>query len=151
MLKIKISIIEKKYYENWINLYLKYAEYYKVEIPKDKFRQTWDWLNNEIHPLQGIIAESDNKFLGFAHFRSMPSPLESCEIGFLDDLYVLPQFRGNKIGLSLIEAVREIGKNKGWPYINWITKDDNYKAKALYDKIANKTDWNFYELEVNKK
>ena len=147
-MNFKINVIKEYHYESWFNLYLKYAEYYKVEIPKDKFKLTWDWLKDENYPLQGIIAEADNRFVGFAHFRSIPSPLESCEIGFLDDLYVLPQYRGNKIGLSLIENVRQIGKYKKWPYINWITKDNNYKARILYDKIAKKTDWNFYELDI---
>ena len=80
----------------------------------------------------------------------MPSPLDSCNIGFLDDLYVLPEYRGNKIGRSLIEKVKIEGEKQGWPSINWITKDDNYSARTLYDKIANKTDWNYYELIVKK-
>ena len=81
-------------------------------------------------------------------FRSLPSPLDSCEVGFLDDLFVLQEYRGKKIGYSLIEKVHQIGKSKNWPYINWITKDDNYTARTLYDKISTKTDWNFYELTV---
>ena len=80
----------------------------------------------------------------------MPSPLESCEIGFLDDLFVAPKFRGRKIGFKLIQRVKKNAEDKGWPYINWITKDDNYIARSLYDKIAKKTDWNFYELVITK-
>ena len=148
MSNLEICDIQQKHYEVWIELYHKYAEYYQVDIPKDNFDLTWKWLTSENYPLWGILADVDSKIVGFAHFRSLPSPLDSCEVGFLDDLFVLQEYRGKKIGYSLIEKVHQIGKSKNWPYINWITKDDNYTARTLYDKISTKTDWNFYELTV---
>ena len=148
MSNLEICEIQQKHYEVWIELYHKYAEYYQVDIPKDNFDLTWKWLTTENYPFWGILADVDSKIVGFAHFRSLPSPLDSCEVGFLDDLFVLQEFRGKKIGYSLIEKVHQIGKSKNWPYINWITKDDNYTARTLYDKISTKTDWNFYELTV---
>ena len=148
MSNLEICDIQKKHYEVWIELYHKYAEYYQVDIPKDNFDLAWKWLTSENYPFWGILADVDSKIVGFAHFRSLPSPLDSCEVGFLDDLFVLQEYRGKKIGYSLIEKVHQIGKSKNWPYINWITKDDNYTARTLYDKISTKTDWNFYELTV---
>ena len=148
MSNLEICDIQQKHYEVWIELYHKYAEYYQVDIPKDNFDLTWKWLTSENYPFWGILADVDSKIVGFAHFRSLPSPLDSCEAGFLDDLFVLQEYRGKKIGYSLIEKVHQIGKSKNWPYINWITKDDNYTARTLYDKISTKTDWNFYELTV---
>ena len=148
MSNLEIYDIQQKHYEVWIELYHKYAEYYQVDIPKDNFDLTWKWLTTENYPFWGILADVDSKIVGFAHFRSLPSPLDSCEVGFLDDLFVLQEYRGKKIGYSLIEKVHQIGKSKNWPYINWITKDDNYTARTLYDKISTKTDWNFYELTV---
>ena len=148
MSNLEICDIQQKHYEVWIELYHKYAEYYQVDIPKDNFDLTWKWLKSENYPFWGILADVDSKIVGFAHFRSLPSPLDSCEVGFLDDLFVLQEYRGKKIGYSLIEKVHQIGKSKNWPYINWITKDDNYTARTLYDKISTKTDWNFYELTV---
>ena len=148
MSNLEICDIQQKHYEVWIELYHKYAEYYQVDIPKDNFDLTWKWITSENYPFWGILADVDSKIVGFAHFRSLPSPLDSCEVGFLDDLFVLQEYRGKKIGYSLIEKVHQIGKSKNWPYINWITKDDNYTARTLYDKISTKTDWNFYELTV---
>ena len=148
MSNLEICDIQKKHYEVWIELYHKYAEYYQVDIPKDNFDLTWKWLTSENYPFWGILADVDSKIVGLAHFRSLPSPLDSCEVGFLDDLFVLQEYRGKKIGYSLIEKVHQIGKSKNWPYINWITKDNNYTARTLYDKISTKTDWNFYELTV---
>ena len=148
MSNLEICDIQKDHYEVWIELYHKYAEYYQVYIPEDNFDLTWKWLTSEHYPFWGILAGVNSKIVGLAHFRSLPSPLDSCEVGFLDDLFVLQEYRGKKIGYSLIEKVHQIGQNKNWPYINWITKDDNYTARNLYDKISTKTDWNFYELTV---
>ena len=148
MSSLEIYDIQKDHYEVWIELYHKYAEYYQVDIPYDNFDLTWKWLISKHYPFWGILAGVNSKIVGLAHFRSLPSPLDSCEVGFLDDLFVLQEYRGKKIGYSLIKKVHQIGKNKNWPYINWITKDDNYTARTLYDKISTKTDWNFYELTV---
>ena len=111
MSNLEICDIQKKHYEVWIELYHKYAEYYQVDIPKDNFDLTWKWLTSENYPFWGILADVDSKIVGFAHFRSLPSPLDSCEVGFLDDLFVLQEYRGKKIGYSLIEKVHQIGND----------------------------------------
>ena len=41
----------------------------------------------------------------------------------------------------------KISKSKGWNLIRWITHDDNLRAKALYDRVAEKTKWDLYELK----
>ena len=148
MLQYEINSIEKFDYENWINIYHKYAEYYQVDIPEDKFEKTWNWLLNPSHSLSGLVVKKGEEIIAFAHYRGMPSPLDACEVGFLDDLYVLPDYRGKKIGEALIQSVKKEGEKKGWPYINWITKDNNYRARKLYDRVASKTDWNYYEMSI---
>ena len=30
----------------------------------------------------------------------------------------------------------------------WITADDNYRARTLYDRVAKKTAWNTYEITL---
>jgi ribosomal protein S18 acetylase RimI-like enzyme len=78
----------------------------------------------------------------------MRSPLRGGDIGFVDDLFVDPEARGGRTGEALIEAVAAIAAERGWPVVRWITADDNYRARALYDRLAKKTPWNLYELSV---
>ena len=59
------------------------------------------------------------------------------------------EYRGEKIGEFLIQRIKKEAKEKNWPYVSWITKDDNYRARTLYDRIATKTDWNVYELSID--
>jgi GNAT superfamily N-acetyltransferase len=38
--------------------------------------------------------------------------------GTIDEMYVIPEFRSNKVGLLLIEEVRSIGQQRGWKRID---------------------------------
>jgi ribosomal protein S18 acetylase RimI-like enzyme len=77
----------------------------------------------------------------------MPRPLKGKYIGFLDDLFVDPNFRGKKIGQKLIIALKDIAKSNDWQVIRWITHSSNNTAKKLYDKLANNTGFDLYELK----
>jgi len=48
-----------------------------------------------------------------------------------------------------LDALKAIGKKQEWAKIRWITRDDNYRARALYDKIATKTNWAMYEMDID--
>ena len=142
-----IRIIDIKDREEWLELYKGYANFYKIEISKLKLDIVWNWLLDPKHELCGLVYEFNNKIVAFAHYRRMPSPLRGKDIGFLDDLYVDPNFRGRKIGEKLINKLNYISKEKGWGLIRWITRNDNYNAKSLYNKVAKKSTWDVYELD----
>ena len=40
-----------------------------------------------------------------------------------------------------------VSKSKGWNLVRWITRDDNVRAKSLYDRVSEKTNWDVYELK----
>ena len=48
---------------------------------------------------------------------------------------------------KLINKMKEISKSKGWNLVRWITRDDNVRAKSLYDRVSEKTNWDVYELK----
>ena len=79
-----------------------YADFYKVEMKDEILKTVWSWLHDKNHDVKGIIYEHENKFAGLAHYRRMPRPLRGKYVGFLDDIYVDPKYRGKKIGEKLI-------------------------------------------------
>ena len=142
-----IREIQLKDKEQWEKLYKGYADFYKVKI-NDKILQTvWNWLHDKNHEVEGLVYEFNGAIVGLAHYRGMPSPLRGQDIGFLDDLFVDPKHRGQKIGEKLINKMKEISKFKGWNLVRWNTRDDNARAKSLYDKVSEKTNWVVYELK----
>ena len=100
-------------------------------------------------PLQGLVAVQEATLVGMAHFRAMPSPLRGQNIGFLDDLVVHPSARGGGVGQLLLGELQRIGLQEGWGLFRWITRDNNYRARKLYEKVASKSDWNVYEMSCN--
>ena len=139
--------IEIKDKVEWEKLYYGYADFYKVEITEEIIKTVWNWLHDLKHELNGLVYEIDNHIVAIAHYRQMPSPLRGKNIGFLDDLYVHPDYRGRKIGEDIINKLNEISKERGWGLIRWITRNDNHSAKSLYDRIAKKSTWDVYELD----
>jgi GNAT superfamily N-acetyltransferase len=132
----------------WRRLYEGYAAFYKVPMTAETAARVWGWIHDPAHPVEGVVAERDGALVGLAHFRAMPSPLRGVEIGFLDDLFVDPSARGARAGETLIAHVVDVAKARGWPRIRWITADDNYRARTLYDRVARKTAWNTYEITL---
>ena len=142
-----IREIQLKDKVQWEKLYKGYADFYKVEM-NDKILQTiWSWLHDKSHDVEGLVYEVEDKIVGLAHYRKMPSPLRGQYIGFLDDLFVDPKYRGQKIGEKLINQMKEISKSKGWNLVRWITRNNNTRAKSLYDRVSEKTTWDVYELK----
>ena len=133
--------------EQWENLYEGYAKFYKVEMNKTILKTVWNWIHDKNHEVEGIVYEINNKIVGLAHYRKMPRPLRGQEIGFLDDLYVDPDYRRKGIGEKFLNYLKELSKSRRWNLIRWLTHDDNIKAKSLYDRVAEKTNWDLYELK----
>jgi len=141
-----IRKIKRKDKENWIKLYCEYARFYKVPMKQEILDTLWSWIHDEIHVVNGICCEIEDKIVGIAHYRKMPSPLRGKYIGFLDDLYVDPKHRRNGIGEKIIKELNTISSRNNWNLVRWITRDDNITAKSLYEKLSKKTNWDVYEL-----
>ena len=98
-----IRKIKRKDKENWIKLYCGYARFYKVPMKQEILDTLWSWIHDEIHVVNGICYEIEDKIVGIAHYRTMPRPIKGQYIGFLDDLFVDENFRGQKIAQKLIK------------------------------------------------
>ena len=145
-----IRKLELKDKENWSKLYNGYADFYKVPMNKGILDTLWGWIQDETHDVNGICFELEGKIVGIAHYRTMPRPIKGQYIGFLDDLFVEPEFRGQKIAQKLISHLKSLSKANNWDGIRWITHSSNENAKKLYDKIANNTGFELYELKGTK-
>lgn len=142
----KTRVLINNDFDEWLEIYRFYAEHYEVQLTEDVVNTTWGWLMDKTHPLKGLVAEVDDRLIGLAHYRAMPRPLWGKNIGFLDDIIVAPAFRGSEAAKLLLNELKSIGCREKWGTVRWITRDNNYRARALYDKVALKTDLNIYEM-----
>ena len=59
-----------------------------------------------------------------------------------------PAARGSGAAEALLTALSAIGSARGWTVIRWITADDNYRARGLYDRLADRTKWITYDIRL---
>jgi GNAT superfamily N-acetyltransferase len=134
---------------DWRRLYEGYATFYKVPMTDAIADRVWSWINDPAHNLEALVARtSEGRVIGLAHFRAMPRPLTATTACFLDDLFVDPEFRGGRVADRLIGAVADLARQRGWTVIRWITGDDNYRARGVYDRVAKRTMWITYQIDL---
>ena len=132
----------------WDVLYQGYATFYKVEQTAEMRDRVFGWLMDDAHSTGGLVAQDDQgKLIGLTHYRPFASPLRAAEVCFLDDLFVDPNARGSGAADALIHGVAAIAREKGWPMVRWITADDNYRGRGVYDKLATRTMWVIYDMK----
>jgi ribosomal protein S18 acetylase RimI-like enzyme len=144
-----IRKLEHKDRENWAKLYNEYADFYKVPMNTKILDILWGWIHDESHDVKGLCFELEDKIIAIAHYRTMPRPIKGQYIGFLDDLFVESDFRGQKIAQKLITHLKSLSEINNWNGIRWITHSSNENAKKLYDKIGDNTGFELYELKRN--
>lgn len=149
MEEIAIAPPRPEDYADWRRLYEGYATFYKMPMTDEIAGTVWRWLLDPAHPLDALVARSrDGRVVGLAHFRPMPRPLTGSTAGFLDDLFVDPACRGARVADRLLEAMAAIGRERGWTLIRWLTADNNYRARGVYDRQAKRTMWITYQMDL---
>lgn len=132
----------------WRRLYDGYARFYKRPMNDAKANLVWSWIQDPNHPVECLLARADDgAIVGLAHVREYPRPLLGGLGGYLDDLFVDPARRGGGIVDLMFAAVAELAAERGWISVQWKTAEDNYRARAVYDRVGRKTHWITYEMD----
>lgn len=70
---------------------------------------------------------------GFALFRLRPSLWAKAGDAYLEELYVVPERRGQGIGRALLEASIEAARKGGANHFELTTGEDDTEARSLYE------------------
>ena len=131
----------------WDILWAGYLAFYKVTLTPEIFNATFDRILSGA--FMGLIAEdADGKALGIVIAHLHPGTWVVKPICYLEDLFVSETARGLGVGRALIAALITRGRKEGWHKIYWQTARNNILAQKLYDKLAQKTDWLRYDLDL---
>jgi GNAT superfamily N-acetyltransferase len=148
---VRIVPLAERHHADWERLFAGYAAFYKLAQTPEMRARVWNWLQDPAHAVEGLAAEAPEeggRAVGLAHFRAFARPSTATTGGFLDDLFVDPGFRGGRVADALIERLAEIGRERGWSVIRWITADNNYRARGVYDRLAQRTMWVTYDIKL---
>ena len=134
----------------WRDLWKGYCTFYETDMPFAVTDATWARLTDpgEVAMFCLVALGEDGAVTGFVNCVLHPNTWTEKPVCYLEDLFVDPQARNRGAGRALIEAVRERGRADGWHRVYWRTRNDNATARALYDTLADGTDWVTYEISL---
>ncbi len=106
-----------------------------------------EWLF-EKQKAEVIFALENGKEVGFAlFFHNFSTFLGRAGI-YLEDLYVMPEFRGKGYGRGLIKALACIAKQRGCGRLEWWCLDSNKPSIDFYLSLGAipMNDWTVYRI-----
>ncbi|AFY75377.1 acetyltransferase [Synechococcus sp. PCC 7502] len=98
--------------------------------------------------IEAVVAEIDAQIVGFAlFFRNYSTFLTKSGI-YLEDIFVLPAYRGAGIGKALIKYLASLTVSRGYGRLEWSVLDWNQPAISFYEAIGAKVlpDWRICRL-----
>jgi ribosomal protein S18 acetylase RimI-like enzyme len=94
-----------------------------------------------------FVAEQDGKLLGFTTLYFSFSTLQVKRMAILNDLFVIPEARGQKLGEKLFQTCLSYIRENDFAYMTWKTAKDNLVAQSLYNKMGGQlSEWLVYEI-----
>ena len=143
---MKIRAIAKADYEECRALWISYLEFYETSLKAEVIDETFSrFIDNDQTRQKALVAESKDELVGLVHYIFHLDTWAIHEVCYLQDLFVIPQNRGKKIGQLLIEGVYERADKYGAPSVYWLTQEFNVPARKLYDRMADLTPFIHYE------
>lgn len=85
---------------------------------------------------RALIAEWEGQAAGYASFFYFYSTFAGRAALFLEDLFVLDEFRGKGIGKALLVAVCKLAVDEGCFALRWEVLDWNRPAIEFYEKLG---------------
>jgi GNAT superfamily N-acetyltransferase len=139
MAQIVVTELRPEDEPRWRELWQCYLRFYETELPPERYAHTWRRLMTAEAPIYGFGAReggADAPLIGITHYLFHAHAWNDREVCYLQDLFVDPAVRGNGAGRALIERVAVAARERGCFRLYWTTKEDNHRARRLYDLIA---------------
>jgi len=137
MTKCTIRKAEARDESRWRELWDAYTRFYEREPREELTRHTWARILDPACQVYALVAEMPGQsIVGIANYLIHENTSQMTPCCYLQDLIVDPKARGNGIGGALIDWLIDEMKARGWSRLYWNTRENNYRARALYDKYT---------------
>jgi GNAT superfamily N-acetyltransferase len=134
---VTIRRIEARDQPRWRELWDGYTRFYEREPDETVTRHTWARIMDPKAPVHAIVAEHEGEgVVGIANYLLHENTLTLTPVCYLQDLFVDPAMRAGGTGKQLIDWLVAEMAAQGWARLYWNTKENNYRARGLYDKYA---------------
>lgn len=123
-------------YQNWLPLWNGYLRFYQAKLDDEITQITWMRFHDENEPIYALGAFQEERLLGIVHAVKHRATWTAGWYLYLEDLFTVPDARGQGIGRALIEAVYDLADELGAARVYWHTHETNTAGRALYDKVG---------------
>ena len=125
------------------------ADYEKLNRPDEAARSRLIHDLFSEHPrLECYLCDVEGQAAGYAFVLETYSSFLALPTLYLEDLFVLPEFRKKKVGYALFKAMVAEAHRRGCGRMEWTVLDWNQLAKDFYDRLGAKhmKEWQLYRL-----
>ncbi len=125
------------------------AEYEHLDPPDASARERLVTdMFGERPRIEAFLAEVDGIPAGYAFVFESYSSFLALPTLYLEDLFVLPEYRKMKIGYSLFRCVALEARRRGCGRMEWTVLDWNVPAVEFYRRLGAKhmKEWHLYRL-----
>ncbi len=136
----------------WLPLWEGYNAFYErrgpTAVSEAMTRTTWARFFDGIEPMEALVAEQAGALVGFVHIIFHRNTVMMGPTCYLQDLFAAPAARGQGVGRALIEAAAARAKAAGAARLYWQTQEGNATARLLYDRIATRSGFIVYRMDL---
>jgi GNAT superfamily N-acetyltransferase len=95
-----------------------------------------------------VLAEDEGRPVGFALFFHNFSTFLGRPGIYLEDLFVIPEYRGRGIGRTLLAHLARLAVERGCGRLEWAVLDWNRDAIGFYERLGAhpNSEWTVYRL-----
>lgn len=127
-------------YPQWKILWDDYNAFYgrsgATALPLQITHATWSRIHDASEPVHALVAESEGKLLGLAHYLYHRNTILIGPTCYLQDLFTTEAARGRGVARALIEELYRRAADEGAERVYWHTHHSNATARRLYDTLA---------------
>ncbi|OHX20218.1 GNAT family N-acetyltransferase [Chromobacterium sphagni] len=149
---IVVRPAEQNDYQAWRPLWDGYNAFYgrsgETALSEEITRQTWARFHDDAEPVNALVAEHQGRIIGLVHTVIHRSTTRLADVCYLQDLFTVPEARGQGVARALIKAVYQQATARQCNRVYWQTHETNQTARALYDKVAENKGFIIYGLEL---
>ena len=150
-MEIKIRKAVKSDSEEIIKLILELAKFEKLIPPNEAGqKRLLDDAFSDSPPFKILLAEQDNKLLGYAFYLFTYSSFEAKKTLYLEDVFISESHRNKGIGKLFLDELIDIAKTNDCRRMEWAVLDWNINAIKFYEKLGARElkEWKYFRMEV---
>jgi GNAT superfamily N-acetyltransferase len=146
--QVKVRPIRREDRSGWSPLWDGYNAFYgrsgPTALDPAVTETTWTRFFDPAEPVFAYVAEDGGELVGLVHYLFHRSTTQIPPTCYLQDLFTRAEERGRGVGAALIEAVYAAARAEGCARVYWQTHETNAVARALYDRIAERSGFIVY-------